>query len=176
MDFLGMGWFEILVILIIGLLVLGPDRVPEYARKAGRLIRQFRKITNGITKEVTKAINLDEDEDFTETFKNDLNSIRESLENDASELKKTLRMEADSIKETVNEGTREAGEALARGSAEIKENLASDGQAIKENIESGVVETARTLGVEEPEALIEKKVEKKAPSPRFVVDAPDENE
>ena len=176
MDFLGMGWFEILVILVIGLLVLGPEKIPEYARKAGKLVRQFRKITSGITKELTKAINLDE-EDVTETFKNDLTSIRETLEKDASELKKTLDLEAQSIKETVAEGTREAGETLAQGSAEIKENLAADGQAIKENIESGVVETARTLGVEEPEALVEKKPEKKAPSPpRFVVDAPDENE
>lgn len=37
------GIWEILVIGVVGIIVFGPDRLPEYARQAGRMVRQVRK-------------------------------------------------------------------------------------------------------------------------------------
>jgi sec-independent protein translocase protein TatB len=37
------GIWEIVVIALVGIVVFGPDRLPEYARQAGRLARQLRK-------------------------------------------------------------------------------------------------------------------------------------
>jgi len=37
------GLWEIVVIVLVGVVVFGPDRLPEYARQAGRLARQLRK-------------------------------------------------------------------------------------------------------------------------------------
>ncbi len=37
-----MGFGEILVIAVLGLLVLGPDKLPEYARSGLKLFNQFR--------------------------------------------------------------------------------------------------------------------------------------
>src|SRR5215216_1316071 len=37
------GIWEILVIVVVGIVVFGPDRLPEYARQAGRMARQLRK-------------------------------------------------------------------------------------------------------------------------------------
>ena len=56
MNFFGMGTFEIITILIIATLVFGPNRIPEFAKKAGEFLRSFRKITTEMTKEFTKAI------------------------------------------------------------------------------------------------------------------------
>lgn len=41
----GVGLPEIMVILVVGLLVFGPDRLPEMARQAGRMVRQVRRFT-----------------------------------------------------------------------------------------------------------------------------------
>ncbi len=38
----GIGLPEVAVILVVGILVFGPDRLPEYARQAGRMLRQLR--------------------------------------------------------------------------------------------------------------------------------------
>lgn len=56
MNFLGMGTFEILTILVVATLIFGPNRIPEFAKKAGEFMRSFRKITSDMTKEFTKAI------------------------------------------------------------------------------------------------------------------------
>ena len=37
------GIWEIFVIVVVGIVVFGPDRLPEYARQAGRMARQLRK-------------------------------------------------------------------------------------------------------------------------------------
>ncbi len=39
------GWPELLVLLVVGIVVFGPDRLPEFARQAGRFVRQFRQFT-----------------------------------------------------------------------------------------------------------------------------------
>jgi sec-independent protein translocase protein TatB len=46
--FNGLGWGEIGVLLLIGLFVFGPDKLPRVARDAGRMIRQLRQMANGM--------------------------------------------------------------------------------------------------------------------------------
>jgi len=52
------GGGEILVILLLALLVLGPDKLPEYARKAGRYMNEFRRMTSGFQEEFRQAMDL----------------------------------------------------------------------------------------------------------------------
>jgi sec-independent protein translocase protein TatB len=46
--FNGLGWGEIAVLLLIGLFVFGPDKLPRVARDAGRMLRQLRQMANGM--------------------------------------------------------------------------------------------------------------------------------
>ena len=47
----GIGMTEILVILVIGLLVIGPKKLPELARTLGRGLAEFRRTSNEIRRE-----------------------------------------------------------------------------------------------------------------------------
>ena len=42
---MGVGFAEFLVIGVVALLVFGPDRLPEFARQAGRMVRQVRTMS-----------------------------------------------------------------------------------------------------------------------------------
>jgi Tat protein translocase TatB subunit len=59
MDFLGMGPWEILLILIIALIFLGPGKIVDFARTLGKWVRAIRRagtdFTTAVTREVEKA-------------------------------------------------------------------------------------------------------------------------
>ena len=62
MGFSGIGWAEILVILVVVLLVLGPNRIPEVARTLGKTVRAIRKASTDLTTTVTRELEMDKKE------------------------------------------------------------------------------------------------------------------
>jgi Tat protein translocase TatB subunit len=58
----GIGLQELLVIMVVALIVLGPKRIPELARALGKGLAEFRRATEDITGEFRNAQNLLEDE------------------------------------------------------------------------------------------------------------------
>jgi Tat protein translocase TatB subunit len=61
-SMLNIGPQELLLVLIIGLIVVGPKRLPELSRQIGRGLREFRKLQD----DVKGLVNLDE---MTNEFK-----------------------------------------------------------------------------------------------------------
>jgi len=57
MDFLGIGPLEFLLILIILIVVVGPEKIPDLARRMGRAMRAFRGATTQLTQELEREIN-----------------------------------------------------------------------------------------------------------------------
>jgi len=56
MEFFGMGMWEILVILVVALVVLGPGRITEVGRTMGKIVRTLRKASFDLTAQVTKEL------------------------------------------------------------------------------------------------------------------------
>jgi sec-independent protein translocase protein TatB len=56
------GGPEIIVVLIVALLVLGPNRLPQAARSLGKAMAEFRKVTGGLQAEVRDAMSQLENE------------------------------------------------------------------------------------------------------------------
>jgi sec-independent protein translocase protein TatB len=148
LSFLGMdiGWGELLVILIVGLLVVGPDKLPAYARKTARFVRQFQKVTTGITGQISKAMNLEDEEDGKSSdFKKDLIAVKKSLEKDMADLKGTLDAQAKAVSETMESGTKDAAASLEQNAREISETLSNQAKTVSETVTSGVTEATSQL-------------------------------
>jgi sec-independent protein translocase protein TatB len=80
MDFLGIGPLEIVLVVLIAFIVLGPDRIPGVMRQLGTWIRQLREAANNITRdynteirEITGEINALQEE--IRSIQRDLGSI-----------------------------------------------------------------------------------------------------
>jgi sec-independent protein translocase protein TatB len=54
--FNGVGWGEVVVLLLIGLFVFGPDRLPKAARDAGRMLRQLRQMADGMRNDLRSEL------------------------------------------------------------------------------------------------------------------------
>jgi sec-independent protein translocase protein TatB len=53
------GGGEIIVIMLLALIVLGPERLPDAAKKVGRVMGEVRRMTSGFQEEVRGAMDLD---------------------------------------------------------------------------------------------------------------------
>ncbi|MDP9071050.1 MAG: Sec-independent protein translocase protein TatB [Actinomycetota bacterium] len=52
---MNIGPAEVLVVLVVALVVLGPARLPDAARSVGRAVSEFRRVTSGLQSEVREA-------------------------------------------------------------------------------------------------------------------------
>lgn len=55
--FLDISFGEIFIIIVVIFIVFGPQKIPEFARKAGKGIREIKKASTDIRKEINKEIN-----------------------------------------------------------------------------------------------------------------------
>jgi TatA/E family protein of Tat protein translocase len=52
---MGIGPMEIFVVLIIALVIFGPQKLPEMGRSLGKAIREFKSVGSEIQDEITKV-------------------------------------------------------------------------------------------------------------------------
>ena len=79
------GFWELALIAIVGLLVIGPERLPDVARTAGKWVGRTRRFVSQVKSDVDREIRQEE--------------IRKALENDAGidEIKKIMNTDAFSL-------------------------------------------------------------------------------
>lgn len=52
----GIGLPELMVIIVVAVIVFGPDRLPDFARQAGRLVRQVRVFTQSARDDIRSEL------------------------------------------------------------------------------------------------------------------------
>lgn len=174
---LDLGFFEILVILVVTLLVVGPEKLPEYARKFGKVVRDLRKMTRNFTGEVTKSLDLEDDfDDLKNTaqgLKGSLDEeslkIKNALDTEAEEIAKTIDDEVSGVKKTMDDGTAEIADMLEKESREfdttareIKDPLAREAQEVSSTLNAGVDKLNKSLNIDDTAPAITSKKTKKA--------------
>jgi len=54
-----LGGGEVLVIMLVALLVLGPAKLPDAARQLGKAVAEFRKVSGGFQRELRAALEVE---------------------------------------------------------------------------------------------------------------------
>jgi Tat protein translocase TatB subunit len=67
----GIGMPELLVILVIALLVVGPKKLPDIARTLGKGLSEFRKVAEDATETLKETLKTDD-------LKKDMDGLKES--------------------------------------------------------------------------------------------------
>ena len=74
MNFMGMGPAELVLVLVIAVIVLGPGKLPEVARALGKTMREFRSVTDSFQSELRKEL-----DSTTSQVKSDVKPLREAM-------------------------------------------------------------------------------------------------
>ncbi len=78
----GFGFWELVVVMVVALVVVGPERLPQLARTAGLWIGRLRRMTDGVREEIQREL-------ATEDLKKSLKDLKE--ESGFDELDQTMR-------------------------------------------------------------------------------------
>jgi Tat protein translocase TatB subunit len=101
MEILNVGLGEMVMIIVIALLVFGPERLPEVARRAARFINEVRKVAS----------------DVQRTFLDETQEIRMPLE----EIKRDITSVGEPLKELKQEGAAMKNDFLNNTQAAVNE-------------------------------------------------------
>lgn len=90
-----LGGIEILVLLILGLLVFGPRRLPQIGRSIGRVLFELRKAATELKTSIEKEIDLEEVKKATQSIQREVNeNLIGGIKRDLEELDPRKDVEA----------------------------------------------------------------------------------
>ncbi|MCG3201887.1 MAG: Sec-independent protein translocase protein TatB [Gammaproteobacteria bacterium] len=84
------GFWELVVIAVIALVVFGPEKLPQFARRAGYWIGRIRRQVNDVRSEIEREIAFDEMRRAREKIESPLNAL-------ASDIEKVTRADASKV-------------------------------------------------------------------------------
>ncbi|HEY6475604.1 MAG TPA: twin-arginine translocase TatA/TatE family subunit [Polyangia bacterium] len=112
-----LGAGEIIVILVLALVFLGPKQLPEMATKLGKVIRDIRKATSDIKNEIT----------LDESFRKPFEDLRDAVTLHPDELRRR-----EEIQRSIEEAKKRAAADAARVEAEMAAASAAPPAALTE--------------------------------------------
>lgn len=89
---LHLGMTEIILILVVALLAIGPDKLPSFARKLGEGLREFRKFSDEATKEIRESViePLEEAQKPLKEAMEPITELKDEVTGNVKEIKKSL--------------------------------------------------------------------------------------
>jgi len=102
---LGIDFWEFVVIGVVALVVLGPERLPRVARTAGHLLGRFQRYVTEVKAEINREMELAE-----------LKKLQSSVEDAARSIETTVRTEMQAAQKEF----RDAESALSQAEEELK--------------------------------------------------------
>jgi sec-independent protein translocase protein TatB len=73
---LDIGFSELLVVIVLAILVLGPDKLPEAMRDLARLIKKIKKWWRDATADITRELEMEEMKEEVAKYKEELKKLQ----------------------------------------------------------------------------------------------------
>ena len=132
----GIGFPELIVIMVIALIVVGPKKLPDLAKALGKGMAEFRKATH----EIKESLEIDED----------FNEIKRDLTDSIHDLEKPIDMttygsEEEPLYEAIDKTPDISGQAVEKPSSERKAQDEKEGgpEVLKHEGEPSAEETGK---------------------------------
>lgn len=141
--FSNIGITELIFILLLALLVVGPERLPELARQLGKVLRDVRKAYDNLTRELGPELT-----SLQETTR----ELRESMDSVRSIPQDTVKsvLKAADMDETVDEL-----KGMGQSIGQVGQTISSMQKTVRDPMRAAVDAARNTLNPTAPEETIE---------------------
>lgn len=112
------GFSELLLIGIVALVVIGPERLPKVARTAGHLFGRMQRYVADVKADINREMQLDELKKMQEEMHASVHSIEQSVAKDLSQGAQEVKAVAEQIHEIVEIPQASAGSLPASADAQ----------------------------------------------------------
>ena len=133
---------ELLVIAIVALVVIGPERLPRVARTAGHMIGRLQRYVNDVKADIDREMQIEELKKLQTQMQESAVSFENSIRNDAQSLKQSFEQEAQAVQQAAVESDPVPGGEV---STTVSESAAS-------GVPNAQNKAAPGLGLDGPEA------------------------
>jgi len=84
------GFSELMVIAVVALIVIGPERLPRVARTMGHLFGRLQRYVNDVKADINREIELDELRKFKNTFEDAARGFESTVQGEVSKTENEL--------------------------------------------------------------------------------------
>lgn len=142
---LDIGFLELMLIGIVGLLVLGPERLPRAARTAGMWIGKIKRTVSGMQREISAQLEAEE-------LRQKLNEQQKKLDDSLKKAKLDVESIADSPSDAAPAAPSDTEQRVAKASSRLDDAL----QTVREEAPSAPASPETTRKAEPESAQSEK--------------------
>ena len=105
------GFSELVVIGVVALIVIGPERLPKVARTAGLLYARMQRYVSAVKSDISREMQLDEIRRAGQSIKESVESAASGVEQQATLVDDYLRNEASNVTRAVTGSAASEGES-----------------------------------------------------------------
>ena len=96
------GFSELLVIAVVALIVIGPQRLPKVARTLGHLFGRMQRYVNDVKSDIAREIELDELKKIQSSMEDTARTMRDSVNREVSETESEFKKLAESAQPKID--------------------------------------------------------------------------
>ena len=108
------GFSEIVVIAVVALIVIGPERLPKTARMLGHLFGRLQRYVNEVKADINREMELDELRRLKQEVKSAASDFERSVQSVASDFHSNVRSVEQQLNETASDAAPPPSEVRAR--------------------------------------------------------------
>lgn len=112
---------ELMLIGVVALVVLGPERLPRVARTVGHLFGRAQRYMNDVKSDIQREIDLDE-----------INSIKKQMEDASTSIKQSVNQFGNQIKDPLTEA-RDAVNQLGKDTEKVAKSITDSSSTTTDN-------------------------------------------
>jgi sec-independent protein translocase protein TatB len=103
------GFSELIVIALVALIVIGPERLPRVARTVGALLGRAQRYVNDVKADIQREVDFEELKNLKSTFEDAAKSVEQSVQQVEQEMNAT----AESLNQSVSSAVADKTEGAA---------------------------------------------------------------